>query len=76
MDENTQVTPEIMQMYAELMASVVPPGYGFTLMCFKFDDPLAYLHYISSARREDMINAMQLQLDKLKRGDIDDGHRG
>ncbi|HVW97524.1 MAG TPA: hypothetical protein VHA56_16240 [Mucilaginibacter sp.] len=69
MDENTEITSEVMRMYADLLKTIVPPGYGFTLMVFKFDDPLAYLHYISSARRQEMVAALEVQLDKFKRGD-------
>jgi len=67
MDENTQITPEVMRMYADLLKGIVPPGYGITLMIFKFDDPLAYLHYISTANREDMVNAMKIQIEKFER---------
>lgn len=44
------------------------PGWGFALIVFKFDDACGMSNYISNARREDMISALEVQLQSLKRG--------
>jgi hypothetical protein len=47
------------------LLSVLPEGYGFTLMLFGYEDRQQFF-YASSAVREDMIKAMEELVERLK----------
>lgn len=68
MEKNKPTDPDAMRMYAELMKSVMPEGYGFTLLVFENREDGAQVSYISSAERESMKGTMQTMLDKWNRG--------
>lgn len=44
------------------------PGYAFALLVFQVDELGGVTNYISNAKREDMITAMEAQLISLKKG--------
>jgi hypothetical protein len=60
------IDDEIMGMYAELISSVLPDGYGLTLLCFRLNDENSVCHYISTAQRKDMITTMKKMLSQLE----------
>lgn len=57
---------DALQGIAKVIGSVLPEGWGFTLLIFTFEgskDPQT-MTYISNARRADMLKAMQEFLQK------------
>lgn len=53
---------KLMQVLAHEVAELIPKGLGFGILCFEFDEsdvPQGELHWVSNARRPDMIHAMQ-----------------
>jgi hypothetical protein len=42
----------------------MPPGFGFALLIFGYDNHDMF--YLSSARREDMVRAMQEFIEKFR----------
>ena len=48
-----------MNAVAEVLAEMMAPGYGFTLLVFKLGTSDGRMNYISSAERGDMITAMK-----------------
>jgi hypothetical protein len=62
------VDGHIMRQYAELLKTIVPPNYGFCLFVFELNNEVGFTNYISNARREDMIEVIEAQLESLKRG--------
>lgn len=58
---------EAMRLIADLLRSVMPPNYGFTLLTFELKQRHeTKIKYISNAQRDDMINTMQEMLNKFK----------
>lgn len=56
---------------AEKIKAILPKGWGFTLMLFDYTDtPGGSMFYISSAGREDMINAMKEFIAKNEKGEV------
>lgn len=65
-DYREPVPPEIVrnnQEIGRLIASQMPPGWGFALLVFTFGDG-GTMTYISNAQREDMLKAMQEFMQK------------
>lgn len=60
---------EAMKLMAELLSTLMPPDWGFTLLTFETNTPAAQVLYISSAVREDMKGTMETLIDKWNRGD-------
>lgn len=54
-----------MRYYAQILGAIIPKGYGFTLIVFPFRRP-GISNYISNAKREDMIKALEEKLEQLK----------
>ena len=59
-----EVTPEIMQECAKLLKSIMPDGYGFTLILFETNQQPTKMHYISDAERNDMKVSLKELLNK------------
>lgn len=53
-----------MRMIAELLKTLMPPNWAFTLLTFETNTQAAEVLYISTAEREDMKGTMQTMLDK------------
>ena len=51
----------MMQDIACKVESMIPDGYGFGIVVFKFSDEpgMGQLHWVSNSRREDMVLALQ-----------------
>lgn len=60
----TEHSDESMRLMAELLSSLMPPNWGFTLLTFELNNDAAKVLYISSAERESMIGTMRTMLDK------------
>lgn len=65
----TEHSAESMQLMAELLETLMPPNWGFTLLTFETNNKAAKVLYISNAERESMIATMQTMLDKFNRGE-------
>lgn len=61
-DEEIQST---MKALGNMIGSQMPPGYGFNLLIFSYGEG-GNMFYISSAQRQDMINAMREFIDKFE----------
>lgn len=61
------VDGEIMKLYAELIQSVLPTGYGFTLLCYRLNDENAVAHYISDSNRVDTVVALKKMIAQLEK---------
>jgi hypothetical protein len=61
--------PEAMQLIAELLKTLMPPGWGFTLLTFETNGIAEKILYISSAERDSMKITMETLLDKWNTGD-------
>lgn len=63
--------PELLAMEAKgrdiarLLAGVLPPGIGFTLMLYDFGEG-GFTTYLSNARRDDMVRMLKETLGKLE----------
>lgn len=55
---------ERMQDIASEVNDRIPVGYGFVVMCFKFNTGEDRLEYCSNGRREDVLKALQEFIDK------------
>jgi len=62
---DTDVT---MRMIADEIKVRCGDGYGFMVLVFPFGDSERTAHYISNARREDMIIALREKADVLEKG--------
>lgn len=54
---------------ARVLDEALPQGWGFVLLSFPFDDEPGRMNYISNAKREDVLKAMQEFIDKNKHPD-------
>ena len=64
-----EINDNDMRLFAELLSSIMPENWGFTLLTFETNNNAAKVNYISSAERESMIGTMQTMLDKWNRGE-------
>ena len=64
-----ELEDESMRMIAELLQTLMPENWGFTLLTFETNNDAAKVLYISSAERESMKGTMQTMLDKWNRGE-------
>lgn len=60
------VDDEIMKLYAELIKSVLPSEYGFTLLCYRLKDENAVAHYISDSNRADIVIVLKKMIAQLE----------
>lgn len=69
--KNTKIE-KILQELAKLINSMMPKGWGFTLLIFDYTDSVdkGSMFYISSARRKDMVKAMMEFIDKQQKDEI------
>lgn len=49
----------------ELIGTQLPPGWGFTLLLFDFNNPKGAMFYISNGQRDDVV-AMMKEFIKMK----------
>lgn len=61
------VDDEIMKLYAELIKSVLPNEYGFTLICYRLKDENAVAHYISDSNRDDTVVVLKKMIAQLEK---------
>lgn len=61
--KNPQIE-DLLKRVAGVIKKMTPPGWGFTVMLFDTDTTKGSMFYLSSARREDMINAMKEFIEK------------
>lgn len=59
-----KLTHHDMRMIADLLKTLMPPNYAFTLLTFETNVQAAEVLYISSAEREDMKATMQTMINK------------
>ena len=64
-----RINDEAMRIMADLLKSLMPPNWGFTLITFETNNVAAKVNYISSANRDDMKGTMQTMLNKWNRGE-------
>ena len=60
----TEHSDESMRLMAQMLETLMPPGWGFTLLTFETNAAPAKVLYISNAEREDMVGTMRTMLDK------------
>lgn len=60
------VDDEIMKLYAELIKSVLPKDYGFTLLVYRHNDENAVAHYVSDSQRTDTVVVLKKMIDQLE----------
>ena len=48
-----------MQAIGKAVANELPPGHGFFVLCFPFNDPNAQGEYVSNGQRADMLATMK-----------------
>ncbi len=53
-----------MKLMGEMLQSLMPEGWGYTLLTFETEKSPGVLNYISSAQRENMKNSMRELLHK------------
>lgn len=59
-----------MRMLADRIKKKIPKGFGFMIMVFPFNEP-GIANYISNARHEDMIKALEEKAKVLRaKGDF------
>ncbi len=58
-------TANRMRKIGKKVRSLIPQGYGFTVLVFPFNRP-GLSNYISSAQRKDMITALRETADRLE----------
>jgi hypothetical protein len=55
----------------KIIAGVLPPGWGFALLIFPFNEGGGRMNYISNAPREDMLVALKELVARME-GNFDD----
>lgn len=65
-----EIDDESMKLMAELLSSLMPENWGFTLLTFETNTQCAKVNYISSAMRDDMLGTMKTFIDKWERPDF------
>lgn len=66
------INDEAMRLMADLLKTLMPPNWGFTLLTFETNKIGGKVNYISSAKRDDMKETMQSMVDKWNRPDFFD----
>lgn len=61
---------EANRLIADMVSDLLPEGVGFALMLFHFGEG-GFMSYVSNARREDMIRALEEQLERFRSGTAD-----
>jgi len=81
-DVRRQDLPKVLHERERLLRKAIrrlermfPKGTGLTILAFDFGGT-GHMSYISNARREDMIVALEEQLERLKLGTADTAGRG
>lgn len=59
-------TPDIMNMYGELVGSSLPKGVGFGLVLFDGGGGLREFRYISNCERDDMFQCLESLVAKWR----------
>lgn len=59
-----------MRILCQLVESVMPKGYGFTVIVFPFykKGPANRAHYITTASRESMLSALKEAIEQIEKG--------
>lgn len=53
-----------MQAMGRAVGSLLPEGWGFFVLCFKFGDNDVKVQYVSNGAREEILRAMQEFIDR------------
>ena len=53
-----------MQAIAKSINEKLPEGYGFFVLCFRYNQKGGRVEYASNAQREDVVRAMQEFIDR------------
>ena len=65
-----KLNDEAMRLMADLLKTLMPPNWGFTLLTFEVNNDTAMVNYISSAERESMLGTMKTMIEKWERPDF------
>lgn len=60
----TEIDDHAMRLMAEMLKTLMPEGWAFTLLTFEVNKSPGIVNYISSAERDSMKATMQELIDK------------